>query len=233
MGWERWSPSQWCFCSSWSIPSLLSPIFLSVQPFNQYPLYIWAQTAIDFSPWVLGRHPDYWDLPLEFRPERWIEEGVLGKKPVPKTNTPPFIPFNYGPRTCLGMKMVNTIVFISFFVVSSALLRFASSSNARIIPLCYKAYLEVKMMASLLLQHFELELAPNQVVHYAPAITLSVQDAMKMIPLARRNKSSKAWIQTRYGGRSVAILLLLSAIVICCWLCLKALIEVKNNQLIE
>jgi len=28
-----------------------------------------------------------------------------GGKPVPTVGTLPFIPFNYGPRTCLGIKM--------------------------------------------------------------------------------------------------------------------------------
>jgi len=52
--------------------------------------------------WVLGRHPNFWDNPTEMRPERWF--GDNGGKPVPRGNQPPFIPFQFGPRTCLGIQ---------------------------------------------------------------------------------------------------------------------------------
>ncbi len=31
--------------------------------------------------------------------------GENGGKPIPAGNIPPFAPFQYGPRTCLGMQM--------------------------------------------------------------------------------------------------------------------------------
>ena len=65
------------------------------------------QMQINYSPWVLNRLPQYWDGPNDFRPERWIDgASANGGLPVPKNNALPFIPFNFGPRTCLGMKMV-------------------------------------------------------------------------------------------------------------------------------
>jgi len=51
----------------------------------------------------MGRLEDYWDKPLEFRPERWF--GDNGDKPVPGTNISPFMPFQIGPRVCLGQQM--------------------------------------------------------------------------------------------------------------------------------
>jgi len=57
---------------------------------------------VEWNAWILGRHPDYWDNPMEMRPERWFGEN--GGKPIPKGNQPPFIPFQYGPRTCLGIQ---------------------------------------------------------------------------------------------------------------------------------
>jgi cytochrome P450 len=60
--------------------------------------------TVQWNQWVMGRHPDFWENPLELRPERWLEEGKNGDKPVPKANQPPFIPFQYGPRTCLGIQ---------------------------------------------------------------------------------------------------------------------------------
>ncbi len=93
--------------------------------------------------WILGRHPDYWDQPSEFRPERWF--GQNGGKKVPAFQQPPFIPFQCGPRTCLGLNM---------------------------------AFLEVKVMAVLVLQRFRLRAACTP----APrrAITLSVAGGMMM-----------------------------------------------------
>jgi len=56
---------------------------------------------VEWNAWALGRHPDFWDNPTEFRPERWFGEN--GGKPIPQGNRPPFVPFQYGPRVCLGI----------------------------------------------------------------------------------------------------------------------------------
>jgi len=114
--------------------------------------------AINYPIWVLNRLPQYWHRPDEFWPERWLDEGANDKAPpVPKTNALPFIPFNYGPRTCLGMNM---------------------------------AYLEIKIMAVLLLQELDLELAPNQEITYRPAITITAKNGIRVIPRARQQGTS-------------------------------------------
>jgi len=56
---------------------------------------VWCQ-------WVMSRIPLYWDDPLVFRPERWLGDSKIAP---PNGNHPPFIPFQYGPRTCLGLQM--------------------------------------------------------------------------------------------------------------------------------
>jgi len=66
-----------------------------------------SQSDVTYCPWILGRHPDFWDEPLKFNPDRWLGSSHNGGKPVPTVGTLPFIPFNYGPRTCLGIKMVS------------------------------------------------------------------------------------------------------------------------------
>lgn len=56
---------------------------------------------IRFSPLVLHRHPDYWENPNVFDPERFLKRNGEEYEPVvPKPFT--FIPFGAGPRLCAG-----------------------------------------------------------------------------------------------------------------------------------
>ncbi|MGH1348483.1 MAG: cytochrome P450 [Nannocystales bacterium] len=52
-----------------------------------------AGAMVLMSPYVLHRHPDYWDDPDAFRPERFADDAV---------NSRAYLPFGVGPRTCLG-----------------------------------------------------------------------------------------------------------------------------------
>lgn len=47
------------------------------------------------SPWVLHRHPHYWDQPEEFRPERFFKD-------VPRPTQGSYLPFGLGARACIG-----------------------------------------------------------------------------------------------------------------------------------
>lgn len=49
------------------------------------------------SPLVLHRHPEYWDEPDAFHPERWADVEAQKKKPRFA-----YIPFSAGPRQCIG-----------------------------------------------------------------------------------------------------------------------------------
>lgn len=53
-------------------------------------------TTISASPFVMGRHPRYWENPTEFHPERWEseEEGI--------NSALTYFPFSLGPRNCIG-----------------------------------------------------------------------------------------------------------------------------------
>ena len=53
---------------------------------------IGPRQIVSTSPWVLHRHPDYWDNPEGFDPDRFLQEPVRGA----------FVPFAAGPRQCLG-----------------------------------------------------------------------------------------------------------------------------------
>jgi cytochrome P450 len=53
-------------------------------------------TVITISQWVMHRHPQYFDNPEVFEPERWTEEF---EKNLPRGV---YIPFGDGPRVCIG-----------------------------------------------------------------------------------------------------------------------------------
>ena len=52
-----------------------------------------AGAIVIVSPWLLHRHPDRWDEPAAFRPERFLSGDV---------DRTAFIPFGAGPRLCIG-----------------------------------------------------------------------------------------------------------------------------------
>lgn len=55
-----------------------------------------AGTNIFFSPYYLHRHPDFWDEPEVFNPDRFAPDKVK------KRHKFAFIPFSAGPRRCIG-----------------------------------------------------------------------------------------------------------------------------------
>ena len=55
-----------------------------------------AGTNIFFSPYYLHRHPDFWDEPDTFNPDRFAVDEVK------KRHKFAFIPFSAGPRRCIG-----------------------------------------------------------------------------------------------------------------------------------
>jgi cytochrome P450 len=59
------------------------------------PVFVRKGDAIMYSVWSMHRRKDIWGLDAsEFRPERW-EKRQVGWE---------FLPFNGGPRICLGRK---------------------------------------------------------------------------------------------------------------------------------
>ena len=59
-----------------------------------YPIA--GHTIIFWSQYVVHRHPDFWENPDEFRPERFAREEVQ------KRHSYAYIPFSGGPRVCIG-----------------------------------------------------------------------------------------------------------------------------------
>jgi cytochrome P450 len=55
-----------------------------------------AGTAVDISPWLTHRHPEFWEEPEAFRPERFSPEQVARRPRFA------YFPFSGGPRQCIG-----------------------------------------------------------------------------------------------------------------------------------
>lgn len=79
---------------------LYPPIYiLARECLEDYPVgdYVAPKgTALVFSPYVMHRHPDYWDAPECFNPDRWTPELITR---LPRHA---YIPFGAGPRGCIG-----------------------------------------------------------------------------------------------------------------------------------
>lgn len=71
-------------------------------PNLDHPVFVPKGAAVAYSVYAMHRRPDFYGMDAElFRPERWDE-------PIPMRDDPVnakwgFLPFNGGPRTCLGM----------------------------------------------------------------------------------------------------------------------------------
>ena len=89
------------------------------------PMLIPKGTAVAFSVYTLHRRPDLYGMDAElFRPERWDEDMPLGRNDT--TAKWGYLPFNGGPRICLGSKcclhlfglgeLLNTNLYFLFIV---------------------------------------------------------------------------------------------------------------------
>lgn len=69
-------------------------------PDGTSPIFIPKGTTVSYSVWVMHRHPDLWGADAaKFVPERWESGKMRGWQ---------YLPFNGGPRICLGRKYPNS-----------------------------------------------------------------------------------------------------------------------------
>jgi cytochrome P450 len=61
------------------------------------------KTRLLISPYLLHRHPKYWDDPDEFKPERWLEKGEEFMSRIRFA----FLPFSAGGRNCIGQRFAT------------------------------------------------------------------------------------------------------------------------------
>jgi cytochrome P450 len=84
--------------------------------------------GVAFAQWVVHRDQRWFDVPLEFRPERW-DNGLA--KQLPRFA---YFPFGGGPRQCIG----NTFALMEASVVLATVgqkFRFSLSGDHKVIPL--------------------------------------------------------------------------------------------------
>jgi len=55
-----------------------------------------AGTDVLISPYIVQRHPAFWDAPDSFDPDRFLPEAVAAR------NRFAYLPFGLGPRACIG-----------------------------------------------------------------------------------------------------------------------------------
>jgi cytochrome P450 len=60
-----------------------------------------AGTQLIMSQWVMHRDPRYYEDPLEFRPERWLDGST---SMLPRYA---YFPFGGGPRLCIGQSFAK------------------------------------------------------------------------------------------------------------------------------
>ena len=48
-------------------------------------------------PYLIHRHPDFWEAPERFDPERFLSGRSAGRHPLA------YLPFGAGPRKCIGV----------------------------------------------------------------------------------------------------------------------------------
>ncbi|HEY8378511.1 MAG TPA: cytochrome P450, partial [Nannocystis sp.] len=70
-----------------------------------------ADSMVIFSSYFCHRHPDFWDEPEAFRPERFTPEAVESRHRYA------YVPFSAGPRTCIGKRFALSEIMLTLALV--------------------------------------------------------------------------------------------------------------------
>ncbi len=72
-----------------------------------------AGSVVAISPYLLHRHPTFWEEPERFDPERFSAERSAARKPFS------YLPFGGGPRKCIGHGMAMIEAQLAIAVIAS------------------------------------------------------------------------------------------------------------------
>ncbi|MDI5973541.1 cytochrome P450 [Streptomyces sp. SL13] len=81
-----------------------------------------AGTLVCVSPWTLHRHPQHWEAPEEYRPERRHDRAGHS-----------YLPFGGGPRVCIGQAFATTEAMLVLTVVLQRL-RLTRAPGSPVVP---------------------------------------------------------------------------------------------------
>jgi cytochrome P450 len=76
--------------------------------------HIPPQSTLLVSPYVLQRHPAFWEHPEQFDPERWTPERTAGRPPLA------YFPFGGGPRRCIGQNLAMLEMLVILAMMAQA-----------------------------------------------------------------------------------------------------------------
>jgi len=78
-------------------------------PDGKSPIFVRKGQNVEYSTYAMHRRQDIWGPDADFfRPERWSEPRKTGYGGFE------YLPFNGGPRICLGRKFTKQALFIAF-----------------------------------------------------------------------------------------------------------------------
>ncbi|WJX79436.1 hypothetical protein P8452_62555 [Trifolium repens] len=94
--------------------------------------FIPKDTQVFVNTWAIGRDPDAWDEPLDFKPERFCDFNNKSYETDYKGQHYEFIPFGAGRRMCAGVPLAHRILHL---VLGSLIHRFDWELDCNVTPL--------------------------------------------------------------------------------------------------
>jgi cytochrome P450 len=99
----------------------------SVEPFDVGGYSLPAGTTVLMSQWVVQRSPKYFEKPLVFLPERWLD-GLAERLPAYA-----YFPFGGGPRRCIGQNFAQIEAALLVGTIAPRF-RFRLVAGHRVVP---------------------------------------------------------------------------------------------------
>ncbi len=90
--------------------------------------FVPAGTEVYISPYLIQRHPDLWEEPQRFNPDRFAPEQSQNRHPLA------MLPFSVGPRNCIGELFARIEMQIHLMIIARRLrLRYEASEPPELV----------------------------------------------------------------------------------------------------